>query len=621
MQSFDLDQAQDLGETHTSTLDQQQPQEAPEISSFSIAPSQNPLQLERSQSQYSDLPQDITQEIMTTQSIFNQYPEYRSLRTESPLWSRFRTENNSITIQLASGPQYRMEPSQDNDQRICANAFSFRPVAGVEAKVENNVKRNSIQQKIGLKSKLEKLLKDKEGLEGVIGLCASLFALTIFPVLIILMISHFGNNIQAVSSSTTAALAYTVHNLNSDPIMEILPVSLNSSCPQNFLPLNLGNWPGTENGCSCPGESIEEGKCQKSDKGNCEDVFALDDVDIYGWGGSFWCARRALLNVDYVKEAVCPPGFTECSLGICIKEGLECPISSISLIDNGSDVEYKLEGYNKYLTVSRTIGQAPLVEIDITLNNIPCFSANRMALGTQQPYLLLNFKSTGCDKYGLDDKFSFKIDYKNQEQVLQDNNFSDQILSLPGYQAVLQNTPAVLSGRNRIPVANKGNCLSINAILLDEARVSTNAAQLTISILSIIALILHVLIVNSLLIAISRQRRDKCCIDIFRGRNPKVWFKCFSCLGFIEILSFIAALVLLFYFRSVITKSNSYIQELLSSECFQEWQPKTVIQDYSKLLESSTTEALKYFLALVGISVVTYIPVITLNGCKKKYGI
>ena len=188
----------------------------------------------------------------------------------------------------------------------------------------------------------------------------------------------------------------------------------------------LGIWPGLNAGCFYKGNLYSANQCGDFETDQTFYINKRNPISINDWSDSLWCVKRAGFGVDYLKLADCPVGHRQCSPGICVSTTTECPITSVTLTSSPVDSTSQTYGASHYLTVKRTIGDTPLIDIDISQNGIPCFSPDKNPKGPTKPYLLLNEVVKGCGRYGFDSTFSFWIDQKTEFSLLKDNSFSSR---------------------------------------------------------------------------------------------------------------------------------------------------------------------------------------------------
>ena len=189
-------------------------------------------------------------------------------------------------------------------------------------------------------------------------------------IVITIMVLQFNNNPITLKISSSA-LKYMFQNLNSNPIIDIAPEDPRTECASEYDPIMLKLWSKAEIECLIDIKVLRrtESVCGKNGKG-CFNGIHIKPIPIYGWSNSSWCTKRLDLGTDYVKMITYPPNYRECSSGICVKDSLDCPLTSVTLTSSPISADSKQYGSSHYLTLYRISGEAPLVDVDITENGM-----------------------------------------------------------------------------------------------------------------------------------------------------------------------------------------------------------------------------------------------------------
>lgn len=394
----------------------------------------------------------------------------------------------------------------------------------------------------------------------------------IIGLLIVIIVLFFPREISI--SNSRVAVDYVAGSLQADPILDLYYTDAKFACGPGYERISLGTWKGSNWGCYCDDMSVNEYGSLHCKVATCSTVFPKSESAYDIWKGSVFCAKRAKLNEEYWKGVDIPAKSFECSPGIYMKDDTYCPITHFALVPNGT---------NLILSYKRTIGDPPLISIQLTENETPCFSPHKTAKGLSEPYLLMKEKPEGCKRYGSDTLNTFWVDKQTQFSLFQQNSKWDP-LNLPESADSLQATLSVLSGRTRIKVSNKENCQMINYKMLKQAL--TTATDLKISI-SVAIFIGAGLAIISTCMAFSDMFSLPSQLDDFYDeldRSYNSTQKGFTCFGISNLIFDIVFLCLIWSCVSKLSTSSAYFAQLEAQKCFLEGQPIKVMQDLQTLI-------------------------------------
>jgi len=261
---------------------------------------------------------------------------------------------------------------------------------------------------------------------------------------------------RALRDPVSRPLRYMKDDLHADPIMDIQLMDQESACPAGFELLKLGIWPGTTAGCLCDDGKIRGSACQNVKAEKCEkDLPRTLPIVMYEWDHSIWCLKRAVLGTDYLQRAECPAGYKECYPGGCFTK--DCPITKIKIAPNG------------VFSVTKVQGELPVINVQVTFGDIPCFIQDLFAQTIKNSsYQLSVIKESRCDKYGLDSQFSSRLASQTAYESFTENSFSYPLLNLPYFAENANATRSVLSSKVRMKTAKHDYCLDINEALIHD---------------------------------------------------------------------------------------------------------------------------------------------------------
>jgi len=410
-------------------------------------------------------------------------------------------------------------------------------------------------------------------------------------------------------TSVAGALSYISFNLVQHPILDVRVQDDGSKCPTGYSGILLGTWPGTTAGCDCPA-GLKAGVCQKGGKHPrdlfCDDIGSRKPIDMYDWGGSKWCVLRAKLGTEYKRSAECAEGFRKCSSGICVLETLDCPVTEVKFDTTG---DYKLKlGTDRYVVTEKTQGKSPVIDLAITPNNIPCFSEDYFAAGPVKPYILIDANEKGCTKYGLDSKYSFKLDQQKQDKLFYQNRFPSNVLDLPEYPPVYKATDSVLSYRLRMDVAENDFCLNIETGILDKSSKAAEDMNRFMKGTLLAALIIHGILMLIVFIFFCLVKEKNSCSEALGGDDSIVWILPSFIIGFLEFVDFVVMFAATTHFRKKMIDTEDYMVKLAGMKCFLDSQAQAAILDYQIIVDVVARNLFAYSIAMFLVASVCILP-------------
>ena len=271
----------------------------------------------------------------------------------------------------------------------------------------------------------------------------------------------------------------------------------------------------------------------------------------------------------------------------------------------------------KYLTTYRVTGDAPLINVDVTENGIPCFSPDRTAKGPVRSYALLNRQAKGCGRYGFDSPNSFWIDQTTEFGLLNDNTFSLDVFQLPWFIDNIKSTTSYLSGRTRIKVNNKDFCQSMDDQAVTDLIHTFKKLNVAVAATSITATAIHGVLILLLFFIICIISCDHSCKGVFRGRESGAWIWTFLIFAFVEIILYVIMVILIGVFHTKFSKHKDYFRQFIEEDCFTEAPASTVIHDINKTMGEVTATFLGLSIALLVVTLLSFVFVIWLRSYRK----
>ena len=419
--------------------------------------------------------------------------------------------------------------------------------------------------------------------------------------------------------NTTLTMKYISENLNTDPIIDILPGDSSSQCTSGYSQTMLKLWSKDEIRCSRDIKYLGriEPVCGENGK-NCYKDRSMKPIPMYDWSDSFWCVKRLNLGTDYVKIMACPPTYRECSRGICVKDSLNCPLTSVTLTSSSVSADSKQYGSSHYLTLYRASGEAPLINIDITDNGMPCFSPDKIAKASYRPCSRRSSRANGCGRYGFDTLYSFWIDQRTEFAVLNDNKFPQYIFHLSEYLKVIKSTTSYLSGRRRITVNDKNFCQSMDDQIVGDLVKTAKKLDTVLAVTVLTAIVIHGFLVFKLFGRAVFLILDRSCKSFMSKNPPGKLEKIYWTLIFIEILLYIIMVALGSVFGAEISSYKYYFRRFKEENCFTEGQLPLVIDDVETIIEKIPVRFVGLSIALLVITSVSSVFIICLRRFKNR---
>ena len=411
---------------------------------------------------------------------------------------------------------------------------------------------------------------------------------------------------RALRNQLSKPLQLMSADLKADPIMEIQILDRGSTCPSGFEIHKLGLWPGTFAGCLCEDGKIRGAPCYKVKDEKCKkDLPSTIPIEMYEWEKSIWCVKRAVIDVDYVKKAECPSGYKECFIGGCFKG--DCPITSLEITSPGG-MTNKFASNDKSLQLTRKQGELPLINVQMTFGDIPCFTQDLFEQTLKNFTYHLTAIKGNCDKYGLDGNFSTKLDSQRASDSFAQNSFPYPVMNLPYFKENANDTTSMLSSMVRMKTAKHDYCLDIDENSINDY---INVSEATWSFVCCIFL----LIIRAITIIISC-----CCFASCSNRElfddaKEMIFK----LLLVNLAMSAGTVFMLVAFREVYQTFGvlkGYFEGYNSLECFAGGQGSMVINDSLELLKN-IEGGFWFYWGLLGVSLACFFIHISLYIVEK----
>ena len=229
---------------------------------------------------------------------------------------------------------------------------------------------------------------------------------------VIFLKSRISNNnmdINIIGNGITSAM----NSIKAAPWMDIQILDIPISCPNEYKLVDMGVWPGTQTGCISYGSespNVHSGNCTPEIESlPYENIDQIDPIILKKWKGYSFCVRFAQ---DYYYAQQCKDGYVQCSYGICYNKNESCPISNIFItnedfIPDSMTIKSSISMNNnvKWLYYKKELKASPIINIDHSFYDLPCYDKSRKPLEIQY-YPLIKKYGKGCGTLGLDPKSS-----------------------------------------------------------------------------------------------------------------------------------------------------------------------------------------------------------------------
>jgi len=361
-------------------------------------------------------------------------------------------------------------------------------------------------------------------------------------------------------------------NLKTDPIMDIRLIETGLPCPVGYQIIKLGIWPGTMAGCLCENGDLYRTSCAQINSPQCKrELLSSFRINLYEWNGLDWCAKRAVPGTDYLKQAVCPPNHKECYPGGCFLN--DCPVTRI------------VSGPYGILTLEKTQGKLPLINVQLTLGETPC------DMREVESYKSWLTKQESCDKYGLNQQAMTRLASQTAYYSYLENSFPYSIMRLPSFVGNITATSSVLSSIARMKTAKLDYCQDIDEKAINNfLEITPNKVNLTCLVLVFVLQLKSVLDITCTLAPSSKTK-------LFKNSSKLVQTLCI-----LNIIAFVTAIIMLVNFAHVyhiLQATIKYFEEYYSLGCFIGGAGDTVIADYVEILKIANDGSWIYLSLLV----------------------
>lgn len=220
-----------------------------------------------------------------------------------------------------------------------------------------------------------------------------------------------------------------LNNLQSHPLLE-LTIKNNLVCPQGFIQVQFGFWPGLLDGCDCSysADVILKGACSVNLKNLCETLSEVTGANYSYWKGNSYCGKYSESNygnIRLVKNSLpCSEGLKKCGEidtkgnELCVNQNEPCPIYDL-VFQSNSNLTAKEDRNSSSLRKNKAI-----IEFKVS-ESLPCVQ-NHEESTPNLTYILEKNIKTSCGKnYGeftFDPRFEL-LDEISYESLLIQNGF------------------------------------------------------------------------------------------------------------------------------------------------------------------------------------------------------
>lgn len=287
-------------------------------------------------------------------------------------------------------------------------------------------------------------------------------------------------------------------NWESLPIMDIITVPLQASCPPLYEQLFNETFLGTNKGCYCESNNgteslIYEGDCVTSrrDKEKCKTIDEVLPQNLKYWRGVNICAKRLNYSMKSVNnsnffikkhsllkynDSSCPNNTRPCgkldNLGnsLCLDNDSECPINDIkfgkNLTSEAINSDYKSillsDGYKLYFT-NKKVNSSIFINFDISEGGV-CIDPTEHNYQSKIYPLFKDHDPYDCDNTingtTYDIRYSLRDRYSTHEFFTENHNLLNKLKSLPKWEEQYYNISSEIELYSRPFIAWKKECIN-----------------------------------------------------------------------------------------------------------------------------------------------------------------
>eukprot|EP01017_Pseudomicrothorax_dubius_P043028 TRINITY_DN7104_c0_g1_i4.p1 TRINITY_DN7104_c0_g1~~TRINITY_DN7104_c0_g1_i4.p1 ORF type:complete len:294 (-),score=25.36 TRINITY_DN7104_c0_g1_i4:35-916(-) len=252
-----------------------------------------------------------------------------------------------------------------------------------------------------------------------------------------------------------SGLNYLEQAMNKSNLINDLKLVTGEKCPAGYDRVNLGSWPGNQEGCLCSQERIEKLSCNDwnsqiryRDCYSPQTVVSLDPILLNRWSDFIICKNRTEANDwDIAKDKKCQPDKVLCEDdATCARYPDGCPITNIT---------WDLR--TKKLITSKSVKNSSFYDLKISIGGPFCPKYRKIPI-RDFSYPLI--EDEGCEIREGITAYLFKVAETTEEKLYQDNQIFDKLhKNLPFYDVVMKMQRATLYGLKSIrPTSSVAGC-------------------------------------------------------------------------------------------------------------------------------------------------------------------
>jgi len=434
---------------------------------------------------------------------------------------------------------------------------------------------------------------------------------------IVLLLLILTNHAFALTDETFIKLMpiidYITINLNTPSITQIARVDSGASCPPGFSPEKLTSWPGSLEGCFCPGKyQVSQGKCTAEDLNiGCYKVPSLDSQILWSWNHDDYCIKR--LKNHYIKplKTSCSKNYIDCGR-MCVQNTESCPITNLSLVEtasidqNNAAIEKIDLSDGRSLIISRDLASQPIYTLETSFHDKPCLEPAYIPAIAEGNYPLLNIPThTGCGEYGIDES-SIVLESLNMTKLFEQNALTT-VEKLPLYLERENTAEAYLVARPRFAVSTSDFCQSLDFRslgILNDLIASFKKFVIGGTIFPLIAVIGFWVFLMYLLFDQGSRK--------FPKKATKKWvpWAIFSA----------CFIILMIYCHSLsdendeILNQQSFYAYLGSTNCFENQEISNALASFSKHIPTGASSIMGYGDTIFWVSIIFYFGAVAVKG-------
>lgn len=329
-------------------------------------------------------------------------------------------------------------------------------------------------------------------------------------------------------------------------------------------------------------------------------------LPINNWGSKKFCVKRNS-NFKYDVDS-CPTGMKRCTKSLCVANAEFCPITELEITNTyqtggktGDAISYQNFTNNRSLKVSRKTDGQPIIRIQATPNDVPCFYGGFIPARPNRDYHSLIKGTYGCGQYG-EDENAVILDEKTELDVYTSNGYGSIMNNISNYTSKIQYSKMVLSYTTRVELENKQVCMQdLNKNNAQDAFAALSGYATLAGVEVFLQIVLLVVLIWGVCLYTSEP---------FDAESKGPWY-CGGAIWILSLVFFVMIFAGLGSKAKELTTGNTAFDVLKNNNCLQDKIYISAIDHFNAMIRDAPTQIAN----LVNeISIVTVIQVVLVAG-------